>query len=158
MLWRVLKNAVYTSKPRTMQDLRREIESECSAVPLATSRTSASPLHVVVYNALLPVADILNICDFKCENVTIISLFLCELWTFKVCVCFRDTLCIVLSFHSKLRNIFSLHIVVNEPMMRRQTVQGRSNCRKSRPKVFPTVLKQIDVDKCWQIQFPWPPL
>jgi hypothetical protein len=30
------KIAVYTSKTRTLQDLRREIETACSAVPLAT--------------------------------------------------------------------------------------------------------------------------
>jgi hypothetical protein len=31
-----LKNAVYVSKPRTLQDLRREIEAACATVPLAT--------------------------------------------------------------------------------------------------------------------------
>jgi hypothetical protein len=31
-----IKNAVYTSKPRTLQDLRRETEIACAAVPLAT--------------------------------------------------------------------------------------------------------------------------
>jgi hypothetical protein len=35
-LWVTLKNVVYTSKPRTVQDLRREIEIACAAVPLAT--------------------------------------------------------------------------------------------------------------------------
>jgi hypothetical protein len=35
-LWRTLKNAVYTSKACTPQDLRREIEIACAAVPLAT--------------------------------------------------------------------------------------------------------------------------
>jgi hypothetical protein len=45
-LWGALKNAVYTSTPRTMQYLRREIEIELAAVPL--DRTSANLLHVVV--------------------------------------------------------------------------------------------------------------
>jgi hypothetical protein len=31
-----LKNAVYISKSRTLQDLRREIEVACATVPLAT--------------------------------------------------------------------------------------------------------------------------
>jgi hypothetical protein len=35
-LWGVIKNAVYTSKSRTLQDLRLEIEIACMAVPLAT--------------------------------------------------------------------------------------------------------------------------
>jgi hypothetical protein len=35
-LWGALKNAVYTSTPRTLQDLRGEIETACAAVPLAT--------------------------------------------------------------------------------------------------------------------------
>jgi hypothetical protein len=43
--------------------------------------------QVVVNNTLLlVVVDILNIFDFKCENITILSLFVCELWTFKMCV------------------------------------------------------------------------
>jgi hypothetical protein len=33
-----LKNVVYTSKPRALQDLRREIETECAAIPLTTIR------------------------------------------------------------------------------------------------------------------------
>jgi hypothetical protein len=45
-LWGALKNAVYTLTPRTLQDLRREIEIELAAVPL--DRTSANLLHVVV--------------------------------------------------------------------------------------------------------------
>jgi hypothetical protein len=40
---------------------------------------SASLLHVVVNNALLLVVDSLNIYDFKCENITILSIFICEL-------------------------------------------------------------------------------
>jgi hypothetical protein len=35
-LWGALYNAVYTSKPRTLQDLRCETETACDAVPLAT--------------------------------------------------------------------------------------------------------------------------
>jgi hypothetical protein len=35
-LWAALNNAVYTSTPRTLQDLRRETETACSAVTLAT--------------------------------------------------------------------------------------------------------------------------
>jgi hypothetical protein len=35
-LWAALKNAVYISNPRSLQDLRREIENTCAAVPLAT--------------------------------------------------------------------------------------------------------------------------
>jgi hypothetical protein len=81
-LWGAVKNGVYTSKQRTLQDLRREIETECAAVPLATM--SGNLLYVVVNNALLLVVDILNICDCKCENITILSLFICELKTFKV--------------------------------------------------------------------------
>jgi hypothetical protein len=38
------------------------------------------------------VVGILNICDFKCDNITILSLFTFELWAFKVSVCFWDTL------------------------------------------------------------------
>jgi hypothetical protein len=40
---------------------------------------SASLLHLVVNNVLLLVVDILSICDFKYENTTILSLFICEL-------------------------------------------------------------------------------
>jgi hypothetical protein len=32
--------------------------------------------------------DILSLCDFKCENNTVLSLFICELWKFKVCMFF----------------------------------------------------------------------
>jgi hypothetical protein len=82
-LWGAVKNDVYTSKQRTLQDLRREIETECAAVPLATM--SGNLLYVVVNNALLlVVVDILNICDCKCENITMLSLFICELKTLKV--------------------------------------------------------------------------
>jgi len=35
-LWGAVKNAVCTSKPRTLQDMRREIKIACAAVPLAT--------------------------------------------------------------------------------------------------------------------------
>jgi hypothetical protein len=35
-LWVAVQNVVYTSNPRTLQDLRREIETACAAVPLAT--------------------------------------------------------------------------------------------------------------------------
>jgi hypothetical protein len=35
-LWGVHKNAVYTSKLRTLQDLRRGTQTACAAVPLAT--------------------------------------------------------------------------------------------------------------------------
>jgi hypothetical protein len=83
-LWGALKNAVYTSKQRTPQDLRRETETACAAVPLAIIKNVAD----VVNNAILPVVDILNTCDFKCENIPILSLFICELRTFKVCVFF----------------------------------------------------------------------
>jgi hypothetical protein len=37
-VWGVLKNAVYSSKQRTLQDLRREVKMACAAVPLATMR------------------------------------------------------------------------------------------------------------------------
>jgi hypothetical protein len=33
-----LNNAVYTSKPRALKDLRREIETACAAVPLTTTQ------------------------------------------------------------------------------------------------------------------------
>jgi hypothetical protein len=66
LLWGALKNAVYTSTPRILQDVRR------AAVHYKQYRTYANLLHVVVNNALLLVVDILNICDFKCENITII--------------------------------------------------------------------------------------
>jgi hypothetical protein len=42
-LWGTIKNAVYTSKPRTPQDLRREIEIACAAVPLATIQNVCQP-------------------------------------------------------------------------------------------------------------------
>jgi hypothetical protein len=35
-LWGALKNAVYTSTPRTLQDVRREIEIAYVTVPLTT--------------------------------------------------------------------------------------------------------------------------
>jgi hypothetical protein len=35
-LWAALNNADYISKSRSLQDLRREIETTCAAVPLAT--------------------------------------------------------------------------------------------------------------------------
>jgi hypothetical protein len=35
-LWSAIKNAVYASKPRALQDLRRETETACASVPLAT--------------------------------------------------------------------------------------------------------------------------
>jgi hypothetical protein len=35
-LWSTLNNAVYTSKPHTLQDLRHETEIPCAAIPLAT--------------------------------------------------------------------------------------------------------------------------
>jgi hypothetical protein len=35
-LWVALKDAVYSSKPRKLQDLRSETETACAAVPLAT--------------------------------------------------------------------------------------------------------------------------
>jgi hypothetical protein len=37
-LWDAVRNAVYSSKPRTLQDLKREIEIARSAVPLATTQ------------------------------------------------------------------------------------------------------------------------
>jgi hypothetical protein len=67
-----LQNSVYTSTPRALQDLKLH-------VPLFHQqqyRTSASLLYVVVNNALRLAVDILNICDFKCENVTILFLFI----------------------------------------------------------------------------------
>jgi protein required for attachment to host cells len=74
-----LKNAVYTSKPRTLQDLRREIKMARAAVPLATIPHNLS--QVVVNNVMLVVVvvDILKICDFKCGNIKILPLFICEL-------------------------------------------------------------------------------
>jgi hypothetical protein len=78
-LWGALNNAVCTSKQRTLQDLRREIKIACASVPLVTIQNVANLLHFVVNNALLLVVDILNICDFKCENITVISIFICEL-------------------------------------------------------------------------------
>jgi hypothetical protein len=69
-------NALYTSKPRTLQDVRREIEIAFVAVPLATTQKACQLLHIVVNNALLLVVDILNICD-RCENITILFLFVC---------------------------------------------------------------------------------
>jgi hypothetical protein len=59
-----------------MQDLRREIKIACASVPLVTTQNVANLLHFVVNNALLLVVDILNICDFKCENATILSLYM----------------------------------------------------------------------------------
>jgi hypothetical protein len=35
-LWGAVKNSVYTSKLRTLQDVRRDTEITCAAVPLAT--------------------------------------------------------------------------------------------------------------------------
>jgi hypothetical protein len=55
--------------------VRREIEIACAAI----DRTPVNMVHVIVNNALLLVVDILNICDFKYENITILSLFICEL-------------------------------------------------------------------------------
>jgi hypothetical protein len=40
---------------------------------------------VVVSNTMFLLVDIWNVCDFKRENITFLSLFICELWTFKVC-------------------------------------------------------------------------
>jgi hypothetical protein len=81
-LWGAVKNAVYTvytSKPSTLPDVRREIETACAAVHKKQYRTTANLPHVVVNNALLLVVDILNICDFKRENITILYLCICEL-------------------------------------------------------------------------------
>jgi hypothetical protein len=36
LLWGALKNAVYTSKPCTLEDLKHDIEITCAIVPLAT--------------------------------------------------------------------------------------------------------------------------
>jgi hypothetical protein len=63
----------------TLQDLRRETEIACAAIPLATIKNVYTNLMHVVNNALLRVVVILNICDFKCGNITIISLLICEL-------------------------------------------------------------------------------
>jgi hypothetical protein len=74
-----LKNVIYTSKPRTLQDLRREIETECAAIPLTTVRNFCQSVARRCQQYIAAGGGHLNICDFKCENIRILSLFMCEL-------------------------------------------------------------------------------
>jgi hypothetical protein len=60
-----LKNVVYTSKPRALQDLRRETETARAAITLATIRNVCQ--------------SVVDICDVKCENIIILPLLICEL-------------------------------------------------------------------------------
>jgi hypothetical protein len=75
LLWGALKTVVYISE---LQDLRCEIETACAAVPFATVQNVCQSVARRCNNALL-VVGILNICDFKCDNITILSLFTFEL-------------------------------------------------------------------------------
>jgi hypothetical protein len=69
------KTVVYSSE---LQDLMCEIETACAAFPFATIQNVCQSVARRCNNALL-VVGILNICDFKCDNITILSLFAFEL-------------------------------------------------------------------------------
>jgi hypothetical protein len=47
-----LKNTVCIGKPRTLQDLRHKIEIVSVAISPATLQEYATPLHVIINNAL----------------------------------------------------------------------------------------------------------
>jgi hypothetical protein len=83
-----LKNAGYTSKPRTVQDLRHEIWT-CMYRFSISGNTERLPICCTSLSIMLCCWWwTLNICYFKCENITILSLFICELWTLEACVFF----------------------------------------------------------------------
>jgi hypothetical protein len=69
-----LRSAVYSSKPRTLQDLRRETEIACAAGPLATIQNVCQPVARRC-QCVTAGGGHLNICDFKCENITILCLY-----------------------------------------------------------------------------------
>jgi hypothetical protein len=101
-LWGALKTAVYTSKPRTLQDLRCETETACAAVPLAKIQNVCQSTARRCQQLLL-VVDILNICDFKCEkNHNYISTYMRIMNIQSVCICFWDTMCYSLWFSYRM--------------------------------------------------------
>jgi hypothetical protein len=71
-----------------LQDLRREVKMACAAVPLATMRNVWQSVARRCQQCIAAGGWLLNICDFKYKNITILSLLICELWTFKLWKCF----------------------------------------------------------------------
>jgi hypothetical protein len=120
-LWAALKNGVYTSEPCKLQDLRCEIEIVCAAVPLVPIQNVCQSVHVAVNNALLLMVDILNICDFKCENIAVLFIYVnCEhskfvhvffFWDTHVCV--YNTICCssVVAYCSCMHAVMRLNVV-----------------------------------------------
>jgi hypothetical protein len=64
-----LKNVVYTSKPRAIQYLRREIKKGCAAVPLATTENVFRSVARRRQQCITAGGGHFEHCDFKCENM-----------------------------------------------------------------------------------------
>jgi hypothetical protein len=80
-------NAVYSdnhTKPTNTKTLGVKLKLNVLLFHYQQYRTSTNLLNVDVNNALLLVVNILNIPDFKCEYIRVLSLFLSELLTFKL--------------------------------------------------------------------------
>jgi hypothetical protein len=63
-----IQSPTHTSIPPTLQDLRREIEIACAAVPLPIIQNVCQSVALCCQHALLLMVDILNICDIECES------------------------------------------------------------------------------------------